>query len=247
MQSQNVRAAAAAPASANSRLSCRSLAPASVLLLPAALTAIVASAVLLTVVAAPVAENANKVAMDRSVKPGDDFYRYANGGWLASVAIPAGQSSYDTRTMLMEKTSQQVHNLIQEAAASRSIKGSVTQKVGDYYASFMDEDGIEAKGLTPLGDELARISAIADKSSLSAYLGTTLTGEVDGLTANADHIFGLWVNQGFDDADHNVVHLWQGGLGMPDRDNYLDSSPKMVALRAKYQTQIGRASCRERV
>ena len=102
----------------------------------------------------------------------------------------------------------------------------------------MDEDGIEAKGLTPLEDEPARISAIANKSSLSAYLGTTLTGEVDGLTANADHIFGLWVNQGFEDAGHNVVHSWQGGLGMPDRDNHIDASPKMVALWAKYQTHI---------
>ena len=131
-----------------------------------------------------------------------------------------------------------MRDLIQEAAASHSVKGSVAQKVGDYYASLMDEDGIEAKGLTPLGDELARISAIANKASLSAYLGTTLTGEVDGLTANADHIFGLWVNQGFEDASHNVVHLWQGGLGMPDRDNYIDSSPKMAALRAQYQTHI---------
>ena len=85
--------------------------------------------------------------------------------------------------------------------------------MGDYYAGFMDEDGIEAKGMTPLGDELARISAIADKTSLSAYLGTTLTGEVDGLTANADHIFGLWVNQGFEDAEPQCcppVARWSG-------------------------------------
>ena len=65
-----------------------------------------------------------------------------------------------------------------------------------------------------------------------------MNSEVDGLTANADHIFGLWVNQGFEDADHNVVHLWQGGLGMPDRDNYIDPSPKMAALRAQYQAHI---------
>ena len=98
--------------------------------------------------------------------------------------------------------------------------------MGDYYASFMDEDGIEAKGLTPLADEMAAISAITNKTSLSAYLGTTLNSEVDGLTANADHVFGLWINQGFEDADHNVVHLWQGGLGMPDRDDYLDRRQK---------------------
>ncbi len=102
----------------------------------------------------------------------------------------------------------------------------------------MDEDGIESKGLTPLADEMARISAIADKTSLSAYLGTTLNSEVDGLTANADHIFGVWVNQGFQDSEHNVLHLWQGGLGMPDRDDYIDPSPKMAELRAQYQAHI---------
>jgi predicted metalloendopeptidase len=102
----------------------------------------------------------------------------------------------------------------------------------------MDEDAIESKKLTPLSDELSAIASITNKSSLAAYLGTTLNAEVDGLTTNADHIFGLWINQGFEDTDHNVVHLWQGGLGMPDRDNYLDPSPKMAALRAKYQAHI---------
>ena len=151
--------------------------------------------------ASPIDQNASPQDgmqdMDRSVRPGDDFYRYANGGWLKTVAIPAGQSSYDTRAILMEKTSQRVRDLIQDAAAAQPVKGSIAQKVGDYYASFMDEDGIEAKGLTPLADEMATISAITNKASLSAYLGTTLNTEVDGLTANADHVFGVWVNQGF--------------------------------------------------
>ena len=176
--------------------------------------------------------------IDRSIKPGDDFYRYANGGWLKTTTIPAGQSSFDTRAILVEKTSKRVRDLIQEAAAANPARGSIAQKVGDYYASFMDEDGIEAKGLTPLADEMARISAITNKASLSAYLGTTLNTEVDGLTANADHIFGVWVNQSFTDSEHYVFHLLQGGLGMPDRDDYLDPSPKMAELRAQYQAHI---------
>jgi predicted metalloendopeptidase len=176
--------------------------------------------------------------MDRSIRPGDDFYRYANGGWLRTATIPAGQPSYDTRAMLVERTSQRVRDLIQDAAASPSAKGSVAQKVGDYYASFMDEDAIEAKGLTPLADEMARISTITNKASLSAYLGATLNTEVDGLTANADHIFGVWVNQSFEDSEHYVFHLLQGGLGMPDRDDYLDPSLKMAALRGQYRTHI---------
>lgn len=175
--------------------------------------------------------------VDRTIKPGDDFYRYANGGWLRS-AVPAGQASYDTRAILRERTSARVRDLIREAAASHANKGGVAQKVGDYYATFVDADGIEAKGLAPLAEELAAIASIGDKTSLSAYLGTTLNSEVDGLTANSDHIFGVWINQGFEDAEHNLPHIWQGGLGLPERDDYLDSSPKKVELRAQYQAHI---------
>jgi len=188
--------------------------------------------------AAPVDQNAGAQVIDRSIKPGDDFYRYANGGWLRTGVIPSGQQSFDTRAILAEKTSQRVRDLIQDAAAAQPVNGSIAQKVGDYYASFMDKDGIEAKGLSPLADEMARISAITNKASLSAYLGATLNTEVDGLTANADHIFGVWVNQSFEDSEHYVFHLLQGGLGMPDRDSYLDPSPKMAALRAQYQAHI---------
>ena len=185
-----------------------------------------------------VAQNTSANDIDRSIKPGDDFYQYANGSWLKIAATPANPPGYDTRTMLRERTAQRVRDLIQEAFASHSAKGSDSQKVRDYFGSFMDIDSIEAKKLTPLADETAKISAITNKTSLSAYLGTTLNGEVEGLIANADHIFGLWINQGFDDADHNVVHLWQGGLGMPQRDNYLDPSSQMAELRAQYQAHI---------
>jgi putative endopeptidase len=188
--------------------------------------------------AAPIDQNVSTQDVDRSVKPGDDFYRYANGDWLRTAAIPPGQTSYDTRAILVEKTGLRVRDLIQGAAAARPVRGSIAHKVGDYYASFMDEDSIEAKGLIPLADEMARISAIANKASLSAYLGVTLNTEVDGLTANADHVFGVWVNQSFADSEHYAFHLWQGGLGMPDRDAYLDPSPKMAALRTQYQTHI---------
>jgi len=190
--------------------------------------------------AAQIAQNVYTQDMDRSVKPGDDFYRYANGGWLK--AVPAERTSYDTRTILNEKTGQRVRELIQEVAAAQPGrergKGSAAQKVGDYYASFVDESGIEAKGLAPLAEELAAIGTIQDKAALSAYLGGTLNSEVDGLTGNADHIFGVFVNQGFAESKHYIFHLLQGGLGMPDRDAYLDASPKMAELRGQYQAHI---------
>jgi len=198
---------------------------------------VIATFALALVAAIPVDQSASTQDMEPSIRPGYDFYRYANGGWL-KAAQAAGQSSYDNRTVLTERTSQRGRDLIQDAAASQPARGSIKQKVGDYYASLMDLDAIEAKGLATLADEMATISAISNKTSLSAYLGTTLNTEVDGLTANADHIFGVWVNQSFDDSKHNYFHLLQGGLGMPDRDSYLDPSPKAATLRTQYQSHI---------
>jgi predicted metalloendopeptidase len=179
--------------------------------------------------------------IDKSIKPGDDFYRYANGAWMKTAQIPADRSSFGPGVVLTEKNSAEVRALIQDAAKGTPAHGSNAQKVGDYYASYMDEAGIEAKGLTPVKPELDAIAAVTDKASLSAYLGTTLRADVDALNATnfyTDHIFGVWITQGFEDPDHNVPYLLQGGLGMPDRDYYLDPSPKMAELRTKYLAHI---------
>lgn len=208
------------------------------LLRATALAAISATAILPTAVPSRVPQDARKTGMDRSVKPGDDFYHYANGVWLKTVAIPDGQTSYDTRALITETTRRRVSDLVHDAAASGAAKGSVAQKVGDYYASFLDETAIEARGLTPLAGETTKIDAIKDKSSLSAYLGATLNVESDGLIANSDHVFGVWVNQGFDQWQRNVPHVMQGGLGMPDRDSYLDPSAQKSESRAQYRKHV---------
>ncbi|HEY0704103.1 MAG TPA: M13 family metallopeptidase [Candidatus Acidoferrales bacterium] len=203
-----------------------------------AFATILASTFFLTVASTTHAQRLTPAEMDPTQKPGDDFYLYANGGWLKSVTIPAGQSTFDDRAILTEKTTTRVRLLISEAAASKSAQGTNTQKVGDYFESFVDLNAIDAKGLAPLSDDLADIDAINTKASLSAYLGGTLNIEVDGLTSNADHVFGVWVNQGFHDSKMFLPHIWQGGLGLPDRDNYLDASPAMADQRAKYQAHI---------
>lgn len=200
-----------------------------------ALSAILISAICAGTIATPAGSDpVNDI--DHSVRPGDDFYRYANGGWLTTV--PAGQSTWDTRAILTKRTSERVSSIIHEAAATPSPAVSIAEKVGTYYASFMDESSIESKELKPLAHEMSAIASITNRPSLSAYLGTTLNSEVDGLTTNSDHVFGVWINQGFEDAEHNFPHILQGGLGMPDRDAYLDSSPKMVELRARYLAHI---------
>jgi predicted metalloendopeptidase len=199
-----------------------------------------AAAIISAAAAAPPtrAQRITAPEMDATQKPGDDFYRYANGGWLKSTTLPAGTSTYDNRAIITNRNTQQVRDLIVNAAAAHAAANTITQKVGAYFAAFFDENAIEAKGLTPLAADLAAIDAIQNKSALSAYLGGTLNIETDGLISSADHVFGLFVNQGFTESKHNYPHLGQAGLGMIERDNYLDASPPMAGQRAKYQQHI---------
>jgi len=191
--------------------------------------------------AGPAGHGIDLAGIDHSVAAGDDFFDYANGAWIKNVKIPPDRANYGVGAMLVEKTNAQVRGLIRDAAKGNPPPGSDAQKVGDYYASFMDEAGIEAKRLSPLKPEMDRIAAIKDSKTLSAYLGTTLRADVDALNSTnlyTDHIFGVWITQAFGDPSRNVPYLLQGGLGMPDRDYYLVQSPKMAAIRAKYQAHI---------
>jgi predicted metalloendopeptidase len=187
-------------------------------------------------IAAPPATIFDTQAVDPSVKPGDDFYRYANNAWLKAATLPEGAAKYDTSSALRKLNAERVRDLVQMAAAAPG-SNAIAKKIGDYYASMMDEAGIEAKGLTPLSDELAAIAAITDRQSVSRYLGRTLHLD-DGTNTQTDGLFGVWIHQGFDQADHNVPHVLQGGLGLADGDAYLDSKPESVEHRNAYKAHI---------
>jgi putative endopeptidase len=179
--------------------------------------------------------------MDRSINPGDDFFAYANGAWLKSTEIPPDRSAYGVGAMLVELTNKRTADLMQEVASGGSTASAEARKVGDYYAAFMDEPGIEKKGLQPLQATLDAIAAIKDRKGLARMLGSMLRTDVDALNATnfyTDNLFGLWVAQDLNDPGHYSPFLLQGGLGMPDRDYYLDSSPQMAAIRMKYQPHL---------
>ncbi|HEX4389022.1 MAG TPA: M13 family metallopeptidase [Steroidobacteraceae bacterium] len=179
-------------------------------------------------------------AIDRSVVPGDDFFRYANGAWLKATEIPPDRSVWGNGAQLVELTSKRTADLIREAAAS-AAPGSEARKVGDYYASYLDEATIDAKGATPLAQPLKQIDAIKDRAGLARALGATLRADVDVLNntnLETENLFGLWVAQDLDDPTRYTPFLLQGGLTMPDRDYYLDPSPKMAEIREQYQAHI---------
>ena len=180
-------------------------------------------------------------SMDRSVKPGDNFYEYANGDWIKRTEIPADRASVDVWTKLGDQSSKRMADLIAEIAKSNPPAGSSSRKVADLYNSYMDEAAIEAKGLAPLRPHLDAIAAIRNKQELAHALGETLRADVDALNNTnfyTPNLFGLWVAPGFNDSDHYVPYLMQGGLGLPDREYYLSDSEQMRKVRSKYQTHV---------
>jgi len=179
--------------------------------------------------------------IDRSVKPGDNFYEYANGEWLKRTEIPPDRAGVNVFSRLDDLSNKRTAELIAEIAKSNPAPGSESRKVADLYNSYMDESAIESKGLSPLKPHLDDIAAIRDKQQLAHALGETLRADVDALNNTNFHtpnLFGLWVAPGFNDSDHYTPFLMQGGLQLPDREYYLSDSEHMKNLRLQYQAHI---------
>lgn len=182
--------------------------------------------------------------MDRSVAPGDDFFRFANGAWLRATEIPADRSNWGIGAMVSERTLARTQEIL-AAIAQDPAKAATddARKVGDYYASFLDQGSIDARGLAPMKPALAALEAIGDKKALARALGATLRADVDVLNAthlDTDNVLGVWVAQDLDAPARYSVFLLQGGLGMPDREYYLAGSARMADTRDKYLTHIER-------
>jgi putative endopeptidase len=170
--------------------------------------------------------------MDRSVQPGDSFYRYVNGTWNKNTEIPADRSSWGGFGILRDLSDQRTRSIIEDAAKSNGAHGSNEQKVGNFYASFMDEAAIEAKGVAPLKPYLDRIAAINSSSQLARAFGQAMRDQIDVP-------IGTQVEQDLKDNTRYGVYVGQGGLGLPDRDYYLvDKNPKFVEARERYKQHI---------
>ncbi len=181
--------------------------------------------------------------MDRSIKPGDNFYEYANGDWLKQTKIPPDRAAVGVFSLLDDKANQQTQTLIQDVAKSKSPAGSNQEKIANFYESYMNEAAIEKRGLDPLRPQLQAISAIKDKRELARALGESLRADVDPLNNTNFHtmnLFGIWVSPGFEDPEHYHPYLLQGGLALPTRDYYLADNPKMRDVRTKYQAHVAK-------
>jgi putative endopeptidase len=180
-------------------------------------------------------------AIDHGVKPGDDFFAYANGAWVKTATIPPDRSSTGTFFEVFEKAEQQTSDLIRNAGASNPAAGSDARRIADYYAAFMDEAAIDKAGLDPLKPAFDAIAAIRKRADLARVLGSRLRADVDPINAthfHTSHLFGLFVTKGLEDASTNMAYLLQGGLAMPSRDYYLSTDKAMVEFRDKYKAYV---------
>jgi putative endopeptidase len=169
--------------------------------------------------------------LDKSVRPQDDFYRHINGGWLATAQIPADRSNYGTFTKLQEDAERDLRDILEAAANSKAAPGSDAQKVGDYYASFLDEATVEARGLKPLQDELTRIDALRTKQDVAGYIGRAQRLFVA-------QPFAYFVAVDEKNSTQYLSTVTQTGLGMPDRDYYLSDDAKLKGIREKYEPYV---------
>jgi len=179
--------------------------------------------------------------IDRSAKPGDDFYQYANGEYLKRTEIPPDRAAVGVFNKLADLANKRTADLIEEIAKSNPAAGSETRKIADLFNSYMNEDAIEKRGLEPLRPHLDAIKAIKDKKDLARALGESLRDDVDPLNNTNYHtanLFGIWVAPGFEDYEHYNAYLLQGGLVLPDREYYVSNSEHMKDVRASYQKHV---------
>ena len=185
----------------------------------------------------------DKSLMDTSVKPGDDFDKYANGAWEKNTEIPADKSNIGVFTTINDEAQKREAALVDEIAKSNPAAGSDEARIANYYKAYMDTAAIEKRGIAPVKADIDRIEAIADKGALAEAIGHSLRADTDPLNATSFHtenLLGVFVTQGFNDPTKTVPYIMQGGLGLPDRDYYVSSDPAMGKLRADYTPYVAR-------
>ncbi len=168
-------------------------------------------------------------AGDHSIKPGDDFYRYADGHWLQSNTIPADRTRWGTFEQLGEQADERVRKLIQELPENAPAD-SIEQKVSDYYHAFLDEKAIDAAGLKPAQPALDAIAAAHSYEDIA-----TLMGRPD-LQLKSPMDYGIDIDE--KNPDRYLTSVGQGGLGLPDRDYYLKEEPKFQQIRTQYREHL---------
>ncbi|HSO40725.1 MAG TPA: M13 family metallopeptidase N-terminal domain-containing protein, partial [Labilithrix sp.] len=181
----------------------------------------------------PPASGVEKAALDTSVQPCDDFYQYACGGWIKQTEIPGDEATwYRSFSVIRDRNEDILKGILETKAKGDAGDDKYGKALGDFYASCMDEEGVEKNGTKPLDPWLKAIDEVKDPAGLTKLLGK-LQGDGLGM------VWDLSAAQDFGDATQVLGMIWQGGLGMPEKEYYLDDkTPKMVELRGVYEKHV---------
>ncbi|WP_262689918.1 M13 family metallopeptidase [Kordiimonas aestuarii] len=170
-------------------------------------------------------------AQKTDVKPGDNFFEYMNGHWLDTFELPADRTNYGAFTVLSERSRDRVKTIIDEVSGGDYPQGSVEQKIGDYYASYMDVAAVNARGIDPLRPTLDAIAGIENVDDLTKAFGR------EGLDGSASPVTGgLGIDR--ENPDRYILNIGLGGMGLPDRDYYLEDNERFSAIREAYKAHI---------
>jgi putative endopeptidase len=169
--------------------------------------------------------------MDPSVKPGVDFFKYANGGWIKTHPIPASERGWGIANLVQEQTYLQLHEISETASKSDAPMGSAEQKVGDYWMAGMDSMAIEKQGAAPLKPYLDEIAAIKTHAQLLDVIAKL---QVDGVGP----LYGSFTAQDERNSNQYLLHFYQGGIRLPDRDYYFNADSATKRIRREYVTHV---------
>jgi endothelin-converting enzyme/putative endopeptidase len=182
-------------------------------------------------------------AMDRSVRPGADFWAYANGTWLRNTEIPADRSSVGAGYEAFLETERNMQELIDTILRGRPQANSDEARIANFYNAFNNSAAIDAAGMAPVQGDLARFAAIQSRADLSRVLGEQTRADVDPLNNTnfqTENLFGIFVTQGLATPGEVLPYILQGGLGLPEREYYLSSEADMATIRGQYRAYVQR-------
>lgn len=166
----------------------------------------------------------DKAGMDTTVKPGDNFFEYANGAWLKKTEIPASETGWGLSKVLFNNTQKRLNEILQDAVKQNTSKGSAEQKVGDLYSSGMDTVTIDKLGYSPIKPTLEKIDALKDYKELITYSAESYK-DGDG------YLFGFYVAPDDRNSKQDVPQFYQDGLGLPNRDYYFNADADTKKIR----------------